>query len=392
MKNKTITLWKEEIKRFFTNDVVVAIFFGAPLLYGILFGFVYQKAKVTQLPIAVIDEDQSPLSQKIVEALQDNEVLDVKKLFYGNENIKKEQIKNDFTAIISIPDDFEASILQKKYPEIRIDLNMSNILNANFASKNLQKVLATLKAGMEIEALKKQGVAPEIARKSFESFKIAYHKLYNPAGNYLYFMLPALLGAIMQQVIFLAMALVFARDFEDGYFKKLLNESKNPFYIIWIKFVPYILLSAFVWTMIGIIFEYFQIDFQVFNFPMLLVVIMLTLAAMFIGMLFSILIPNRLKATEFLMVISTPAFILSGFTWPLSAMPHWVTNISNSIPLTHFLTAFKKIAMYGGNISDIYPELKSLSLIAVISFILMAISLLIKIKKQSSIDIKKQLD
>ncbi len=379
MKKKLVELWKTELKRFFTNDVVVAIFFGAPLAYGILFGFVYQKAKVTGLPVAVIDEDHTPLSEKIIEALGDNEILDVQKVYHDNGSIKKEQIKHDYVAVIKIPDRFEADILQKRYPGVKVELNMSNILTANFASKNIQKVLATLKAGIEIESLKKQGLAPETARKSFESFQITYHKLYNPSGNYLYFMLPALLGAIMQQVIFLAMALVFARDFEDGYFKKLIKISKNPLYLITVKFVPYFILSIFVWTMVGLIFSYFQIDYPVFTTPMLLTVFLLTVAAMFIGMLFSIVIPNRLKATEFLMVISTPAFILSGFTWPLSAMPGWVTKISDAIPLTHFLQAFKKVAMYGGNIHDILPEIKALTIIAVISFVLMIISLKYKI-------------
>jgi ABC-2 type transport system permease protein len=48
----------------------------------------------------------------------------------------------------------------------------------------------------------------------------------------------------------------------------------------------------------------------------------------FIGVLVSILVPNQLKATEILMVIATPSFILSGFTWPLSQMPVWVQAIS----------------------------------------------------------------
>jgi ABC-2 type transport system permease protein len=47
----------------------------------------------------------------------------------------------------------------------------------------------------------------------------------------------------------------------------------------------------------------------------------------FIGVLVSILVPNQLKATEILMVIATPSFILSGFTW-LSQMPVWVQAIS----------------------------------------------------------------
>ena len=46
-------LLRREFKRIFSNNVLLAIFFGAPVLYGILFGYVYQQAKVVDLPIAV---------------------------------------------------------------------------------------------------------------------------------------------------------------------------------------------------------------------------------------------------------------------------------------------------------------------------------------------------
>src|SRR5690606_5072876 len=108
--------------------------------------------------------------------------------------------------------------------------NMANILNANSASNQIQAVLMTLNAGIEVEGLKKQGQSHSQAMESFESFKINVNKLYNSTGNYVTFMLPGLLAAIMQQVIFLAMALVFARDFEDGYFKELIKESKSSLY------------------------------------------------------------------------------------------------------------------------------------------------------------------
>ncbi len=377
---RTFNLIKTEFKRFFNNDVLVAIFFGAPLLYGILFGFVYRQAKVVNLPVAVVDMDQSELSDKIIDALNDNENIDIKDVFSSTANLKEEHLKKDYVAVIRIPEHFQNQINQARHPELLIELNMSNILNANFASKSIQRVLGTLNAGIEIEALKKKGLNPEIAKNKFESFKISYHKLYNPNSNYLYFMLPALLGAIMQQVIFLAMALVFSRDFEDGYWKKLTSFSKNPFYLIFIKLIPYLILSAIVWTIVGIIYNYFEIAFNVFNFPMLWIVILLTLAAMFIGMLFSLLIPSQLKATEFLMVISTPAFILSGFTWPLSAMPKWIKFISNAIPLTHFLQAFKKIAIYGGSFGAINSQMKALLIIIIVSFTLTFLGLALKLK------------
>lgn len=97
-------------------------------------------------------------------------------------------------------------------------------------------------------------------------------------------------------------------------------------------------------------------------------------------MLFSIAIPSQLKATELLMVISTPAFILSGFTWPTMAIPDAITNIAQFIPLTQFLSGFRKIAFYDGDLASIKPELGMLFIIMAVSFIAMVILLQLKIR------------
>ncbi len=147
---------------------------------------------------------------------------------------------------------------------------------------------------------------PDQAKNAYESFKINFNKLYNSTGNYVTFMLPGLLAGIMQQVIFLAMALVFARDFEDGYFSELVQERKWSFYHIGLKSTPFLLMIPVMWLLVSAFIPYFNIEVSIYNFPMLLLVVLLTLASMCIGMLFSIAIPSQLKATELLMVISTP--------------------------------------------------------------------------------------
>src|SRR5690554_4003149 len=385
---KFIKLVRIEFKRIFSNDVLLAIFFGAPILYGFLFGYVYQQAKVVDLPIVIIDQDRSPTTDKIIDAFEDNEGLLVTDVRYSAGNIIAEMPLEQYAAVITLPTNFEADVFQKRHPEIRVDLNMANILNANTASVNIQSVLMTLNAGMEIEALKKQGMHPAQAYSSYESFKINFNKLYNSTGNYVTFMLPGLLGGIMQQIIFLAMALVFSRDFEDGYFGKLIKESKSSLYHIALKATPFLLMLPLMWLAVSFFFPYFNIEAGIFNFPMLVLTALLTLASMCIGMLFSIAIPSQLKATELLMVISTPAFILSGFTWPTMAIPSAITNIAQFIPLTQFLSGFRKIAFYGGNLSSIKSEIGMLVLITLVSFVAMAILLQFKIyrlrKKQSA--------
>lgn len=376
-----LNLLRTEFKRIFSNSVLCAIFFGAPILYGVLFGYVYEQAKVVNLPIVIVDQDNSPLTDRIIDAFEDSEGLLVKDRRYNPGNILEEMPVGQYAAVVTFPSGFEAEVLQKRYPEVRVDLNMANILNANTASKNIQQILMTLNAGIEIESLKKQGLPPAVAQDSYESFKINFNKLYNSTGNYLNFMLPGLLGAIMQQVIFLAMALVFARDFEDGYFRELVKKGTSSLYLIALKATPFILFLPAMWFIMGRLFVFFNVQANIFNLPMLALVILLSLASMGVGMLFSVAIPNQLKATELLMVISTPAFVLSGFTWPSLAIPSFINGIAQSIPVTHFLSAFRKVAYYGGSFAEILPEIKILSIIIAISFTAMALILQIKIRR-----------
>ena len=374
-----LKLLRIEFKRIFSNDVLLAIFIGAPIFYVVLFGYVYKQAKVINLPIVIIDQDHSPTSDKIIDAFKDNEVLLVTDVRYAPGNIMAEMPVKQYDAVVTLPTNFEADILQKRHPEIRVDLNMANILNANTASKNIQSVLMTLNAGIEIEGLKKSGLHPNQALASYESFKINFNKLYNSTGNYVTFMLPGLLAAIMQQVIFLAMALVFARDFEDGYFVKLINESKFSLYHIALKSTPFLIMIPVIWLFVSLLIPYFKVDIDIFNFPMLVLATLLTLASMCIGMLFSIAIPSQLKATELLMVISTPAFILSGFTWPTLAFPDAIANFAKYIPSTQFLSGLRKVAFYGGDLSSVKSEINILLLITVVAFISMILLLQFKI-------------
>ena len=374
-----LKLLRIEFTRIFSNDVLLAIFIGAPIFYGILFGYVYQQAKVVDLPIVIVDQDNSPTSDKIIDAFVDNEVLLVNDVRYTPGNILAEMPTEQYVAVVTLPTDFEADILQKRHPEIRVDLNMANILNANTASKNIQSVLMTLNAGIEIEGLKKQGLHTSQAMATYESFKINFNKLYNSTGNYLTFMLPGLLATIMQQIIFLAMALVFARDFEDGHFGKLVKKSRFSLYHIALKSTPFLLMLPIMWVIVSLFIPFFKIDADIYNFPMLLLATLLTLASMCIGMLFSIAIPSQLKATELLMVISTPAFVLSGFTWPTLSFPDAITNMAQYIPLTQFLSGFRKIAFYGGDSSSIKTEINMLLLITFVAFIAVVVLLQVKI-------------
>ena len=365
MKN-WIQLLRREFALFMTNGVVVAIFIGAPLLYGLLLGAVYQKGKVNHLPVLVIDLDESPLSHKLIDMFDDNEVVDAE-VVYDQNQLKSQIINKEYAAIVTIPERFEAHIIQKRHPEIQVEVNTANILTANYAAKALQMVLGTMNAGIEIEGIKKQGVPAITARSQYEAFGVNYARFFNASANYMTFLWPGVLGIIIQQVFMLALALSFAREFEQKtFFNEFMPQVKNIWSAMLIKALPFWIMGIGIVLLLRLMFPLFHVPFEADALAMISLLVLLVVSVAFLGILVSIAIPNQLKATEILMVIATTSFILSGFTWPLSQMPTAMVYLANIIPSTHFLEAMRKLLLYQADISDIWPQLKALILLSLI--------------------------
>ena len=329
---------------------MLSVFFMAPLFYALLIGFTYQKGKVDHIPVIVVNHDQSPLSNQIVEMLEDNKTIEVLNYIQEPSNLKDEVIKTEAAAVVVIPERFEAMMQQKKYPEVNVYVNTSNVLTANFSSKAIQQVLGTFSAGAEIKTLQRKGMSPEMAKSQYEPFKANYITLFNTTSNYLIFMWPAMMAVVLQQVILMAMAVTFAEEFKrDSFAKDFAGQHKYAVLVMAIKCLPVWIFANFNILVFYLCSIYFKIPapVNVANFFLLTAVFVIACANL--GVLFSILIPDALKATQYLMVIASPAFIISGFTWPGYAMPKFVQYFNAIIPLTPYLEALKIMLVEKGS-------------------------------------------
>lgn len=380
-----------EFKLFFKNPVLPVLFFGAPILYGILMGNVYKKGNVTDLPIIVVDEDNTTTSHKVIQMLNDNESIYVSDVLPSTFNTKEIALKNGSEVVLVIPRNFQADILQQKNPEIVYFVNASNTLTSNTASIAIATVLGTMKAGITIQSLQKKGVPAFVANQSYEPFKSTMIRQNIRSGNYLYFMLPGVLLTVFQQVLLLGLALSFAQEFETGSFKELISKTSNPFKILFVKTFPYIFMSIFIYILYYGFGMFYDMKLQTEFWPFFYSAIVFILAVCFMGFLVSILLPNQLKATEVLMVVATPSFILSGFTWPMSQMPKWIQAISDCIPLTHYLKIFRILFIEKGNPSLIQPHLNSLIIIGSICFVLSLAILTIKVNRTKR-ELRKEIE
>ena len=70
-----LSLTGREFRLFKNNPIMVMLFIGGPILYGIIFGAMYQKGKFTDLPVMVVDKDNSSMSTRFIDMLNDMDVF-----------------------------------------------------------------------------------------------------------------------------------------------------------------------------------------------------------------------------------------------------------------------------------------------------------------------------
>lgn len=378
-------LLAREFRQFSRNSVAVAVFLGGPVLFGLLVGYTYTNATVTDLPIAVVDLNGSALSGKVIDALADNPTVKLVTVFSDEATARRSFETGQFEAVITIPGNFDGDIQQRRTPEVEVDLNMANILTANFVSRAVQTTLSTLNAGIEIEGLMKRGVPGIEARNQFQAFSINNTRYFNSSGNYGYYMLPGVTGAIIQQVFLLVLALAFSKEFEENTFDQLTNQTRWSGVVLLTKTLPYWIMGAGVWAFVlGVLFPLFRLpDFG--SLPALLTLVAaFTLALTGLGILISILVPNQLRATEILMIVATPAFIISGYSWPTSQMPVLLQIIAQAIPLTHYLSALRSVLFLKAPLSVIQPQIQTLFLYGIGTLLLAWLALWWKMRQSNA--------
>ena len=109
------------------------------------------------------------------------------------------------------------------------------------------------------------------------------------------------------------------------------------------------------------------------------------IATILLGMFMAALTGNRIDALKGCLLVGAPAFLLSGYTWPLEQMPTLLKTISGFIPLTPYLEGFRKIFQQNMKIEYIYPFANRLIFLMVLYFVITYSCLYIRKKLQLKI-------
>src|SRR6184192_1686637 len=170
--------------------------------------------------------------------------------------------------------------------------------------------------------------------------------LYNPKARFIDYVIPGIIGLILQLLTVTLMACTIARERESGTLYQLMITALRRREIVIGKMLPYLVVSSLLIIIIMLLSRWhFGVAFH--DLPALgLVCLLFLLCSLGLGLLISAFSRTQTQAIQFSVFFLLPVFVLSGAFAPLEQLPKAVRFISELFPLTHFCRAFRLVNMY----------------------------------------------
>lgn len=329
-----ITIVKKEFIHVVRDKPSLVIAIMMPLMFTLIFGYAVT-TDVNHIEMAVFDADKTFESRELVRKfVASNYFLDN---YYASSIKEVEDLVDGGTvkAALVIPSGYARDLKRGNSPDtlLIIDGTDPTIARTVLQSGNLVATVYNMSV---------------ISESGFERPELKTRVWYNPNLESTKFIIPGLIGLIMQNITIMLTAFALVREKESGTIEQLIVTPLKPSELILGKMVPYIIIGC-IDFMIALFFGTWWFGVKIQGNMMLLLGLGygFVVCALAIGMLISTAAQNQLQAMQFAFVTILPTVLLSGFMFPREAMPKAILMASNIIPLTYFLNILRGIILKG---------------------------------------------
>jgi ABC-2 type transport system permease protein len=359
---------------------VLLLVLTLPPLFTLLFGHAFETSELTGIKSLLIDKDNNPRSQEFVDIILKNKTFDWKRGSSDTRN-PSDLVGHQVMASLVVPAGWNESLENGDPKPLLLYLDNGDINTASavegsvreslgdFQLKQRDRMIETLPE--EVYELGKQ--LPVQIRKRFvsmmEMWSVDRKLLYNPKSRVIDFVVPGIIGLILQLLTVTLMACTIARERESGTLYQLMVTSLRRREIVIGKMLPYLVVSAFLVLVIMLVSRWhFGVVF--YQLPALAVVCLLfLLCSLGLGLLISAFSRTQTQAIQFSVFFLLPVFVLSGAFAPLEQLPKAIQYIAELFPLTHFCRAFRLVNMYHAGVQFYVGDLGVLLAGALITFL-----------------------
>ena len=352
--SNTLAVLRREIYRVARQPMYWLLTVILPIVAFAFFAVLLYKGVARDIPIAVVDQDNSTLSRKVTQMIDATPTAWVAYGVQGMEEAERLMLQGKVMGIVLIPDFFEKNILNNSQTHLENYISGTNISVNGLLSKDIQTAVTTFTAGIQLQVLMKQGLTQRQAMAQLMPVRFDKHVLFNPHINYGYYLSPSFMP--MMLMIFVVMVTVFAigTELKAGTAREWLDTAGGSVFAALVgKMLPLVVMMLLMTLMM------FLILFKIVGVPLngsltalLFGCMLFVLAYMAIGVLIVTLLSNLRLSLSIGGGYSVLAFTFSGLTFPMMAMYPWVQAFSKIFPFTFYTDIFIDQALRGAPVVD----------------------------------------
>lgn len=320
-----------------------------PLIQLLLFGYAIN-TRVDHIASAVFDEDRGPIAVRVQDALRASGQFDIVYRAASRQELHDLIVGDKVKTAFDIPPNFSADVSAGRPAQLQVLIDGSDSTIAQ------QALAASGAIGQSLAARLDPRLT--VVRQLID---VRPRMLFNPSLRTANFIVPGLIGVIMQIITIFLTALSIVGERERGTLDQLLVTPIGSTGLMLGKIVPY--------AAIGIVdfFGVFAAMRFVFNIPiagsiplLLVLAVGFLLAALGLGLLVSSVARSQLQAMLMTMGIMLPSILLSGFFFERDAMPWIMQLLGYAIPLTYFLEILRGIILRGAGLPQLWPSVTAM--------------------------------
>jgi ABC-2 type transport system permease protein len=337
-----------------------------PVLVLLLFGYALS-LDVDRIPAMIYDADRSAISQNLVQEFRGSRYFQIVDQVDSYTPIERAMDQRRILVGIAIPADYSRNLLRGKESPVQILLDGSDSNTASIAMGYAEGLVQTY-ALQARESAQSQRTGSVLQPPVTASVRVWY----NPDLVSRNFIVPGLIGVITMIIAALLTSLTIAREWENGTMEQLLSTPVRPIEMALGKLSAHFLLGLtdmLIALFVGVVI--FKVPLKGSPLLLLFSACVFLYGALAWGLYISAMFRNQLAAYQMGTLTSfLPAFLLSGFIYPIANMPWIIRVISVMIPARYFIDMTKGIFLKGTGLRLLWFDLLLLIVYAVgVSFL-----------------------
>ena len=352
--HNTCAVMRRETGRITRQPMYFVLMIVLPVVSFAFFALLFNQGAIRNIPIAVLDQDNTTLSRKAVQMIDDTPTAMVAYGIQGMDEGERLMREGRIMAIVQIPAFFEKNILSNSQTRLENYVSGTNITVNGLLSKDIQTAVTTFTAGIQLQVLMKQGLTQRQAMAQLMPVRFDKHVLFNPHINYGYYLSPSFMP--MMLMIFAMLVTIFAigTELKAGTAREWLDTAGGSVFAALVgKMLPLVtMMLLMTLTMFLILFKIVGVPLNGSLTALLFGCMLFVLAYMAIGVLIVTLLSNLRLSLSIGGGYSVLAFTFSGLTFPMMAMYPWVQAFSKIFPFTFYTDIFIDQALRGAPVVD----------------------------------------